>query len=226
MNNVVISCNNVSRSFYQGDIEVPVLNDVNISLNAGEQVAIMGSSGSGKTTLLQILAGLDKPCSGEIKILDNDVHQLNEKKKSALRNKSMGFIYQLHHLLPEFTALENVCMPLFIAGMNKEKAIETATQILSEVGLGQRLTHKPSALSGGERQRTAVARALVNNPAIVLADEPTGNLDPKTASHVYDVMCELNQQRQTCFIIVTHDEKLASKMDRRFVIEEGCLNEV
>lgn len=210
------------KKFYRdGTNIVNVLNHVDLSVKAGEQIAIMGPSGSGKSTLLHLLGGLEKPSSGEICILDENIERLGEKKRCEWRNRSLGFIYQFHHLLPEFTALENVAMPLLLA---KEKnIIEKARHLLTCVGLADRLHHKPAKLSGGERQRVAIARALVMNPRCILADEPTGNLDQKTAETIIELLLKLNREFNTSLIIVTHDEKLAARMDRIFHLSEGRL---
>jgi lipoprotein-releasing system ATP-binding protein len=196
---------------------------VNLSLAKGEQIAIVGASGSGKSTLLHLLGGLDKPSKGEVLIDGVNIHQLNETNRCHLRNQKLGFVYQLHHLLPEFTVFENVCMPLMLGKMNKKEAADRANDVLNKVGLSHRLLHKLGEISGGERQRTAIARALVTNPVCVLADEPTGNLDNKTAETVYELMLTLNQEYQTSFIIVTHDLRLASRMDRILLLENGEL---
>lgn len=220
----VISCNNISKRFKEGKLNVEVLKNVSFDIQAGEKVAIVGTSGSGKSTLLHILGGLDLPSEGNVQIMDNDVAKLSDTQRGLLRNKSLGFIYQFHHLLPEFTALENVAMPLLISGMAVSDARDQASTILSKVGLGERLKHKPGQLSGGERQRAAIARALVTKPQAILADEPTGNLDHKTAHHIFDLMQELNQEMQTAFIIVTHDMQLAKKMDKIYSLVNGKLN--
>jgi len=220
----VISCNNISKHFKEGKLNVEVLKKVSFDIHAGEKIAIVGTSGSGKSTLLHILGGLDLPSEGNVQIMGNDVAKLSDTQRGLLRNKSLGFIYQFHHLLPEFTALENVAMPLLISGMAVSDARTQASTILSKVGLGERLKHKPGQLSGGERQRAAIARALVTKPQAILADEPTGNLDHKTAHHIFDLMQELNQEMQTAFIIVTHDMQLAKKMDRIYSLVNGTLN--
>ena len=203
--------------------DLHVLNDVNFALDKAETTAIIGSSGSGKTTLLNILGGLDKPTSGQVLLNDVDVHQLNEKQRSAVRNEHFGFIYQFHHLLPEFTALENVAMPLLIKGSSVEQAEQKAEKVLADVGLSKRLHHKPSELSGGERQRAAIARALIHQPDCILADEPTGNLDRKNAEQAIDLIINLNKEYHTSLVIVTHDLKIAERMDTVYTLEDGIL---
>jgi lipoprotein-releasing system ATP-binding protein len=221
----IISCQNISKRFKEGKLDVEVLRGITLDIHAGEKVAIVGSSGSGKSTLLHILGGLDLPSEGSVQILDQDIAKLSDTERGLLRNKSLGFIYQFHHLLPEFTALENVAMPLLIGGAKVADATIKASEILDKVGLGQRLNHKPGQLSGGERQRAAIARALVTNPQAVLADEPTGNLDHKTAMHIFDLMQGLNQEMQTAFVIVTHDMQLAEKMDKVYNLIDGVFTE-
>jgi lipoprotein-releasing system ATP-binding protein len=226
MTESVLEARDVSRQFQQGPDTLDVLKSVNVSILAGERLSIVGASGSGKTTLLQILGGLDKPSSGHVLVDGRDIHALGEKERGDLRNHAMGFVYQFHHLLPEFSALENVAMPLLVRRMNTAEAKDRASEILKRVGLGERLTHRPHQLSGGERQRAAVARALVTQPKLVLADEPTGNLDGRNAESVFELMLELNRERQTSLVIVTHDLRIAARMDRALEIESGSLREV
>lgn len=221
----VLEARHVGRRYEQGDLSVEVLKDVSLTVQKGERIAIIGQSGSGKSTLLHLLGGLDTPTSGSIHVTGHDMAGLSQAKRGKLRNSSVGFVYQFHHLLPEFSAVENVSMPLLIRGMSKSEAARQAEKLLSLVGLGERYRHKPAELSGGERQRAAVARALVTKPAVVLADEPTGNLDEETANRVYELMLELNQQLGTSFLVVTHDSRLAGRMDRVLTLTKGELVE-
>lgn len=220
---IVLACINVHKEYSDVDTKIKVLNGVSLNIKRGEQIAIMGRSGSGKTTLLQMLGGLDAPTTGEVWLDGYQLKNLSEKQIERMRNQSLGFIYQLHHLLPEFTALENVAMPLLIAGLSPRVATEHSTELLEQVGLKARLQHRPSELSGGERQRVAIARALVNKPACVLADEPTGNLDDENASQVFQVMQAMNRANQTSLVIVTHDPDLAKKMDKTYILHGGQL---
>lgn len=226
MNNTVISCRNLVKQFSQGELAVSVLKGVNLNLAKGEMLSIVGASGSGKSTLLHLLGGLDAPTSGEIQILGQNIADIDEEKRCQLRNGSLGFIYQFHHLLPEFSALENVAMPLLIRRLPNREAFDRAEEILKQVGLSHRLTHTPGELSGGERQRAAVARALVTQPACILADEPTGNLDRRTAESVFDLMLELNHKVNASLIIVTHDPQLANRAKYVKQLVDGVLHDV
>ena len=219
----VISCSNLSKTYREGNLVTPVFEGLQLAVQKGETVAIVGASGAGKSTLLHLLGGLDSATSGEVIVAGQTISSLPEKARGALRNRALGFIYQFHHLLPEFTAVENVMMPLMIRGDRVAQARPAAQLLLERVGLGHRLGHKPGELSGGERQRAAVARALVTRPACVLGDEPTGNLDEKTAASVFELLLELNREIGTALIMVTHDRRLARKLDRTLELTQGHL---
>jgi lipoprotein-releasing system ATP-binding protein len=219
----VLSCVNLAKHFMQGDTRVDVLRGVNLAVRVGERIAIVGASGSGKTTLLQLVGGLDLPSSGTVNIAGENINELSDEARGNLRNRAVGFIYQFHHLLPEFSALENVAMPLLVRRVPLAQAREQAEALLKRVGLGARLDHRPSQLSGGERQRAAVARALVTKPQLVLADEPTGNLDGTNAAQVFDLMLELNREVGTALVIVTHATELASRIERVLTLRDGVL---
>ncbi len=223
MTEAVLVASGLSRSFREGDTRLAVLTDLNLRVEAGERLAIVGVSGSGKTTLLQLLGGLDAPDGGSVQVDGQDIHALDERRRCELRNRTLGFVYQFHHLLPEFSALENVAMPLLVRRTPVAEATARARAVLTQVGLEQRLTHRPHQLSGGERQRAAVARALVAEPRLVLADEPTGNLDGANAAQVFDLLLELNRTRGTSLVVVTHDPRLAARMDRILTLEDGKL---
>lgn len=226
MSNLILNVTKLCKSYSDGASKVNVLRGIDLTITEGERLAIIGPSGSGKSTLLHLLGGLDKPTSGEVWIKEVNWQKINEKKRCQLRNQGLGFIYQFHHLLPEFTALENVSMPLLLAKKSVRDAEATASKMLDDVGLKERKTHKPAQLSGGERQRVAIARALVHQPYCVLADEPTGNLDQVTATKVFELMLELNRKMNTALVIVTHDHQLAKQMDRVLVLGEGLLSDL
>lgn len=219
----ILHCQQLGITYTEGPNDVEVLRAINLHIEAGERIAIVGQSGSGKSTLLHLLGGLDLPTTGSVWVNGQEMSRLSDKKRGLVRNEFLGFVYQFHHLLPEFTALENVAMPLLIRGVDSSESKDRAAKLLNDIGLGHRLEHRPVELSGGERQRTAIARALVTEPAIVLADEPTGNLDAKTAQGVFDMMMELNARIGTALVMVTHDMALASKMDKVMHLENGTL---
>jgi len=225
MSKEIISCNNLHKSYFQARLEVPVLMGINLYINEGESLAIVGISGSGKSTLLHLLGGLDTPTSGDIQIKGQSIATIKEEERCRLRNQSLGFIYQFHHLLPEFSALENVAMPLLIRRMNSKEAYDRAAEMLNQVGLNHRMSHTPGELSGGERQRAAVARALVTKPACILADEPTGNLDRHTAGEVFELMLNLNRDVGASLVIVTHDPFLSKQANRTLKLVDGMLIE-
>jgi lipoprotein-releasing system ATP-binding protein len=219
----ILECRQLTKRYTQGELDVEVLRGVDLTIGTGERVAIMGASGSGKSTLLHLLGGLEKPSGGQV-VLDNiDIHKISGSGLAKLRNRALGFVYQSHHLLGEFTVLENVAMPQLIGGKTVKEASENAAELIKRVGLGHRLEHKPGELSGGERQRAAIARALINKPALVMADEPTGNLDSKTAHQVYELMLELNQEMNVSFLVVTHDHELASRIGKVLHMEDGLI---
>lgn len=220
---LLLEVKNVSKRYQEGSIDTQVLNGVDLSVYRGEQLAIVGTSGSGKSTLLHIMGTLDKPSEGQVLMQGEDLYQLSAARQAKVRNHDLGFIYQFHHLLPEFTALENVAMPGLIQGLPRKEVEQAAKALLERVGLGHRLQHTPAEMSGGERQRTAIARALINQPKLVLADEPTGNLDAASGDAVYALIRELGEQFGTAFVIVTHDPKLAARMDRQLLMKDGLL---
>ncbi|SFV55260.1 Lipoprotein releasing system ATP-binding protein LolD [hydrothermal vent metagenome] len=219
----IIECQNISKEFVDSDIATLVLKDINLTVKKNETIAILGSSGSGKSTLLNILAGIETPSKGNCLLMGENLSKLNETKICQLRNKHLGFIYQFHHLMPEFSAIENVAYPLIIQGIAKEKSLKLSKELLEKVNLAHRLFHKPNELSGGERQRIAICRALITKPSCILADEPTGNLDSKNANECFDLMFELNKINNCALIVVTHDNKLASRMDKIITLENGYL---
>ena len=223
MNNILLRCQDLVKTYREGELETPVLRGINLTVMQKEMLAIVGSSGSGKSTMLHLLGALDTPTSGTVLFEQQDIYQWNSQQQAQFRNRELGFVYQFHHLLGEFTALENVAMPLLIGGMAVKKASQMATEMLGRVGLSHRITHRPAELSGGERQRVAIARALVNEPRLVLADEPTGNLDHKSATAIYELMCQLNRELGTAFVVVTHDRELAGKLHRQVHMVDGAL---
>lgn len=223
MNQYVVACRGLGKTFDDGRLRLQVFGSIDLSLKKGERVAVVGASGAGKSTFLHLLGGLDAPTSGEVWVAGQKMSGLSDAARGKLRNEALGFVYQFHHLLPEFSAVENVAMPLLIRRMPRQKALDVAAALLKRVGLGERLAHKPGELSGGERQRAAVARALVTRPACVLADEPTGNLDTRTAATVFELMLELNRELGTSLVVVTHDMRLAARMDRIWQLEGGSL---
>ncbi len=222
----VIRAESLAKTYAEGKMRTPVFNSLDLNVQAGETVAIVGASGAGKSTLLHLLGGLDTPTSGEVYVAGQKMSALSDGARGQLRNRALGFVYQFHHLLPEFTALENVMMPVMLGGASVATASQRAKALLEQVGLGHRIEHKPGELSGGERQRAAVARALVNQPGCVLGDEPTGNLDEKTAATVFELMLELNRAHKTSLVLVTHDRRLARKLDRVLELHEGKLREL
>ena len=224
-NDLVLACYNVSRTYQDGKLKVDVIQNLDLEVKPGESVSIVGASGSGKSTLLHIMGGLDTPSSGEVRLMGQPLKDVSQKDLGLLRNQHLGFVYQFHHLLPEFTALENVKMPLLIGKVNKAEAEKRAIEMLEKVGLGSRIDHRPSELSGGERQRAAIARALVTQPKCLLADEPTGNLDRKNAQNVLDMMLDLKNELGTSLIVVTHDDELAVRFERVMTMQDGRLHD-
>ena len=224
MSNTILACEAVCKNYYDGQLNVQVLDNLTLQVDKGQSIGIVGASGSGKSTLLHILGGLDKPTSGRVSLMGQDLSQLSQKQLSGLRNRHLGFVYQFHHLLPEFSALENVMMPLLIGKRPKEQARERALLMLEKVGLKDRVLHRPGELSGGERQRAAIARALVTDPACLLADEPTGNLDRKNALNILDMMMEMKQELGTALVVVTHDDEMAARFDRVLNMTDGALS--
>jgi lipoprotein-releasing system ATP-binding protein len=220
-NEVVLAASRITKTFQDGGLQTDVLRDISLNVNKGERLAIVGSSGSGKSTLLHILGGLETPTSGEVRVKEQDIHRLSQRAAGQLRNQHLGFVYQFHHLLPEFTAMENVAMPLMIGGEKPQYAQQAALEMLERVGLSHRSHHKPAELSGGERQRAALARAMVTKPSCLLADEPTGNLDSQTAERIFDLLLELNNQLGTALVIVTHDLQLAERLDKQVTLVDG-----
>ena len=225
MSNTILACEAVCKNYYDGQLNVQVLDNLTLQVEKGRSIGIVGASGSGKSTLLHILGGLDKPTSGRVSLTGQDLSELSQKQLSRLRNRHLGFVYQFHHLLPEFSALENVMMPLLIGKRPKEQARERALLMLEKVGLKNRVQHRPGELSGGERQRAAIARALVTDPACLLADEPTGNLDRKNALNILDMMMELKQELGTALVVVTHDDEMAARFDRVLNMTDGALSD-
>ena len=225
MSNTILACEAVCKNYYDGQLNVQVLDNLTLQVDKGQSIGIVGASGSGKSTLLHILGGLDKPTSGRVFLMGQDLSELSQKQLSGLRNRHLGFVYQFHHLLPEFSALENVMMPLLIGKLPKEQARERALLMLEKVGLKDRVQHRPGELSGGERQRAAIARALVTDPACLLADEPTGNLDRKNALNILDMMMELKQELGTALVVVTHDDEMAARFDRVLNMTDGALSD-
>ena len=222
----MLACAGLAKHFQQGEVRVEVLNGVEFSVSAGERVAIVGASGSGKTTLLQLLGGLDLPSAGSVSIIGQRISELSDAARGELRNRALGFVYQFHHLLPEFSAVENVMLPQMIRGLPKKETIARSREILAYLGLGERITHRPAELSGGEQQRVAIARAVANAPRVLLADEPTGNLDPETAGYVFEALQALVRQSGLAALIATHNHEIAALMDRRVTIEDGKVREM